>query len=306
MNQLIYNPAKIVNPVIIYDMNNEYGDPVESGGYGIKAMHIEHIPAFMAHPKKEIRRIVPFHFTGKGLKKYSSGEMLENLERVVNMYQGGCLVVEDPSKMIGKAVTDDITGAICTNRHNSCDMILHYQSVGRILPVLHENINIYRFHNQKDDVMRSENKLEEYTDIFKIAQIMVQDEIARMKKTLSQQEIIENRHKRYFVFVDKDSGQIKGDYNNKQFSAALDYFIKFGYADLKPWTRQLDDNGRKVYTYPQAVAACKEQLYEKYYWMGEPDRKLREALFMAAIGEKGVGKTRETMRFLLQEYCVAA
>jgi hypothetical protein len=271
--------------VLIFDVNNEYGE------YGIKTIGMEHIPVFMQHPKCEIRRIAPFMYTPKGQVKMTTNDMLDTLEKIVNMYQGGALVVEDPSKFFSKSVSEDLIGSICTNRHNSCDMILHYQSVGRILPVLHENINIYRFHHQGDDVNRSANKLQDQTQIFKITQLLVDEQYYRQN------------NKRFFAYIDKDSGKVMGDFSKQQFDKALDDYIKFNTNELKPWTAERDNAGKKVYTYPMAVAKLKDHMSERYWGNDTAPDDTREAKMMVAIGFKGVGKTYETMRMLKEEYC---
>ena len=278
--------------VLIFDVNNEYGE------FGIKTIPHELVPVFMQHPKIEMRRVIPFKPNGKGgLIKQSTAEMLTSLETIVNTYMGGALVVEDPSKFFSKSVSEDLIGAICTNRHASVDMILHYQSVGRILPVLHENINIYRFHRQGDDVLRSKNKLEDLTEMFKIAQIMVDAQFygRGVPKNI-----------RYFVYLDKDAGKIKGMYTREQVNAALEEYLRRYATELKYWENERNDNGSKRYTYLEAKQAYKNHLIDLYFNDNSPPADDREPKMMVAIGFKGVGKTWETVRMLREEYCPTA
>jgi hypothetical protein len=252
---------------------------------------MENIPVFMQHPRAEIRRIAPFNYTQKGAVKMSTNDMLDTLEKIVNTYMGGGLVVEDPSKFFSKSVSEDLIGSICTNRHNSCDMILHYQSVGRILPILHENINVYRFHHQGDDVNRSKAKLADLTQIFKITQLLVDEQYFRQN------------NKRFFAYIDKDSGKIQGTFTLNQLNKAFDDYIKFNNNELKPWRVERDNLGRPKYTYQQAVDQFKNHLTNLYWDNGNQSQEEREAIMMVAIGFKGVGKTFETMRMLKEEYC---
>lgn len=274
--------------VLIDDINNEYGE------YKVRSMRFEHIEAFMQDPKYEIRRLVPFRETNKGLVKMSTGEILERLEKVVSIYMGGCLIIEDPTKTFSKSVTEDLIGAICTNRHNSCDMIMHYQSVGRILPVLHENINLYRFHHQSDDVLKSKNKLQETTQIFKICQILV-DKVYFDKSN--------PKNKYYSAYIDKDQGKIIGSFTKQQFEQAVDSYIKFNHNELRPWLQEKNEFGKPVYTYPQAVAQLRAYIMERYYADNYYSSDEREAIMMAAIGFKGTGKTRATMNMITEDYC---
>lgn len=281
--------APTARRTLIFDINNEYGE------YDIKTIAFEHIPVFMRHPVAEIRRIAPFKQTPKGAAKMSTTDMLLMLENIVDMYQGGCLVIEDPSKFFSKSVSEDLIGAICTNRHNSCDMILHYQSVGRILPVLHENINLYRFHHQGDDVMRSKSKLEDQTEVFKLAQIMVDNNFFGRngcKKT-----------KYSFVYIDKDLGKIQGNFTMAHVDAAMEEYIRKRPSELKPWENERTDTGKKKYNYIQAKQAFKKHLFDLYFADTNSSDEEREAKMMAAIGFKGGGKTYETMRMLVEEIC---
>ena len=279
--------------VLIFDVNNEYGE------HNVKTIALEHLPVFMVHPKKEIRRILPFNFIpGKAPEKMSTAQMLETLEKIVKIYQGGALVIEDPNKYIGDAMSNDLTGSICTNRHNSCDMIMHYQSISRPLPKIHQNCNLYRFHYQSDDVNRSKSKLEELTQVFKIAQIMVY-------KTFFMSANPKHPCKFYHVYINRDSGKIVGNYTQKQFDDACEEYISTNHSELKPWLVKRDNYGRQVYTYPTAVQAFKALLTQKYYGNAEISQyhqQYREAKLMIATGFKGTGKTWETMRFLRQEY----
>ncbi len=274
--------------VLIFDINNEYGE------YGIKTIDFVNIPLFMRKPEAEIRRIAPFKPGPKGQEKMNTSDMLVMLENIVNIYQGGCLVVEDPSKFFSKSVSEDLIGAICTNRHNSCDMILHYQSVGRILPVLHENINMYRFHHQADDVYRSESKLADQTELFKLGQIMVDTQFYGRGVPKNQ---------RFFVYLDKDNNKIRGNYTGKMVDEAFDQYIRTQPKELKYYVNELDDFGKKKYTYLEAKTAYKKHLYDMYINNADEQGDDREAKMMVAIGFKGVGKTYETMRMLREDYC---
>lgn len=281
--------SDVAKRVLIFDMNNEYGE------YGVKTIGVNHLPAFIVHPHAEIRRIAPFKAGPKGPEKMGTGEMLEMLEYVVGMYQGGCLVIEDPTKFFSKTVTNDLIGSICTTRHNSADLILHYQSVGRILPVLHENIKLYRFHHQGDDVYKSEGKLQSHTEMFKLGQIMVDQQYFGYDGI--------KKNKRFFTYLDKEAGKIRGNYTAAMVDDTFKKYLRLQPKEFKYVLNELDDFGNKRYTYPEAVAAYKKHLLDLYIIDNDPPPTKREAKIMVAIGEQGVGKTYETMRMLREDYC---
>ncbi len=281
--------------VLIFDMNNEYGE------YGIKSMPVEYIPVLNEKPIKEIRRIIPFRFDKEKNKvvRLKTSEMITLLERVIELFKNGKLIIEDPSKFLGKNMTDDLVGMICTNRHSSVDIVMHYQSINRPLPVIHENTNIYRFHHQGDDVYRAEGKLQDTTEAFKICQILVDN-----RYKLSR----DPKHpcKRFFVFYYKDNNCILGDFGPIEFNNALYDYIDIQKGQLKEFVNKRDRNtGALVYPeYKDAVEAFRKQLFDAYYGndIEIPDSD-REALFMIASGMKGVGKTAESMRETIEEYC---
>jgi hypothetical protein len=67
-------------------------------------------------------------------------------------------LIEDVNKYISDFMPNDLTGAICTNRHIGVDIILHYQTIGRIKSKVLQNVNIIRLHNFKDTVKKHKNK----------------------------------------------------------------------------------------------------------------------------------------------------
>ena len=67
--------------------------------------------------------------------------MLEKLFKILNDYRGGLLLIEDINRYISDYLPNDLVGAICTNRHTDTDIILHFQSVGRVSPKIWQNLN---------------------------------------------------------------------------------------------------------------------------------------------------------------------
>ena len=282
--------------VIVFDMNNEYGE------YNILTINVKDIELLNIHPIKQIRRIIPFRKdpkTGKTVKLKMS-EMLALLEEVVDKFKNGMLIIEDPSRFMGKNMTQDIIGSICTNRHSSVDIVMHYQSISRPLPVIHENCNIYRFHHQADDVYRSKNKLEETTEAFKICQILVDNVYFSNNNP-------KHPCKRKFVFYYKDLNLVVGNFDEAEFRRALDSYMELNARQMKRWENKRDkETGQKVYKdYAQAYKAWQAELFKTYYGNEIVGREIteREAVFIVASGLKGVGKTRETMRHTFDDYC---
>lgn len=233
---------------LIFDVNSEYGE------FGIKTLFLEDIRKFNTHPICEIRRIIPWttdHGT-KRPRKMNHNEMIVTLQIILDTFAGGCLLVEDINKYAVRAMPDDVLGALCTNRHIDCDIILHYQSIARPLPMVWENSNMLRMHHQEDDVIRSKEKLKEKTEIFKIGQIIVDTEFF-------------SGNERFSLWVNKDKGKIIGDFTPQKFEAAIMDYITSNKNILSPYLNRIDDQGNKVYTPAQAIVEMKKRKFQQYW-----------------------------------------
>lgn len=273
---------------LILDFNDEYGE------YDIKAIALEHVPKFMEHPVAEIRRIRPFLPNGSKWKPMSPSDMISTLEKVVGFYKGGCLLVEDINKyVVDNVMPPDFTGKLVSKRHSDLDIILHYQSVARPLPIIWQNTNIVRYHAQMDPVLKSKAKLTELTEVFQIAEILVNE------------QYFNNNNKRFFVYVSRDEGTIIGKFTIEMFNAALDKYLKFNPSALRSHILHYVMQGiKKQDAYVRALADCKKELIQKYWGNNKLSNSQREARTLIATGRQGVGKTYETIRYLREEYCV--
>lgn len=274
---------------LILDFNDEMGE------FNVKSIALEHLPAFMAHPRPDVRRIRPYYLSGGKWKPMGAEEKMNTLSKVLQPkigFRGGCLLIDDINKYVEDyEMPKDLTGQLAGNAHSDLDIILHYQSVGRILPKVIQNTNMFRYHYQLDPVSKSATKLSDATEVFQIAEIMVNDQY-QVKK-----------NKRFFVFIDREEGKIMGNFNYSMFDAALVEYISMNDGVLRPYLRQKNDLGKPIYTYQQAVQHVKSKLFQKYWGNNEQQSDIRESMVMVATGKKRVGKSHETVRFLFEDYC---
>ncbi len=173
---------------------------------------------------------------------------------ILSKFKGGALLIEDINKYATTGMPDDILGPLCANAHTDCDIIMHYQSSSRPLPMVWENTGVVRFHYQSDDVWQSQDKLGESTALFKIAQILVNN-----------QYFAEPQNLRYFVWVEKDEGKIIGDFTRQQFEEAILQYITSKKSILQPTLNRIDRLGKPLYTPPQAIEVLQKQLAQQYY-----------------------------------------
>ena len=245
---------------LIFDINNEYG------GYELfcsdKKVRMVRVPILDSSKIKqfnmqrvvEVRRIVP------SKEKKPDGTLIadddqateELLLKVVKDFRGGLLFIDDLNTVFGDSLPKKFAGLLSNNAHRNADILLQVQSIGRILPKMWQNTNYVRFHHQLDSVDDSQDKLTTHYEIFKIAQLLVDERYY-------------NGEKRFFVWVDRDDFKIKGAYTAQQLEAAIDEYISVKSSVLKPFLDKKDGNGSKVYTYPQAVQMKRKQLFDKFY-----------------------------------------
>jgi hypothetical protein len=172
--------------VLILDVNDEFTQ--------IKAIAIEDVPKFSVNNFVEARRIRPFKKDGK---KMSLDEITHTLSIILETFRGGLLLVEDINRYISDSMPNDLIGAICTNRHANMDIILHYQSIGRITPKVWQNLNWIRFHQNTESVQKHGKKFPDKEGIMSMAEFIVNEKVKQGDK-------------RYFLFVDVDTMKIKG------------------------------------------------------------------------------------------------
>ena len=226
---------------LILDVNDEFED--------VKAIRLKDVELFTYHPKVECRRVRPYNDDGS---KMTLNEIANALWHILSVYKGGLLLVEDINKYVGDYLSNDLVGAICTNRHTSLDIIMHYQSIGRITTKIWQNINWLRFHKNTDSVDRHKKKFEDKWEAFKICEILVN------KQYFSGNE-------RFYVTFDCDHEKIYGNYSQKMMDEAIDEYIALHYRQkVKPLLNQTGATGKKVYNAQTATAYVKKELQQMY------------------------------------------
>jgi len=244
---------------LIFDVNNEYGSYELHCSDGKKRMvrvaqlMAKDIKQFNMQRIVEVRRIIP------SKEKTETNEIIADndgatedlLLQVVKDFRGGLLFIDDLNTVFGDSLPKKFAGMLSNNAHRNADILLQVQSIGRILPKTWQNTNYVRFHHQLDSIDDSKDKLTTHYEIFKIAQMLVDDQYY-------------NVNKRYFVWVDRDDFKIKGNFNKQQLQKAIEEYISTNSSVLKPMLEKRDNQGKKVNSYPVALQMKSNQLFEKY------------------------------------------
>jgi hypothetical protein len=257
------NPSQGIFPrqVLIFDVNDEYDE------FQVRAIHVKETALFSVQKKFDIRRIRPFMDQEtynkiypqniNGIKipagqwiRMNTEHQLAMLGYLLENFKYGLLLIEDINKYVGDSMPQDLTGTICTNRHANCDIIMHYQSAGRPLPKIWQNADEVRFHHQTDEV--DKGKLKDSYELFKIAQLCVDIEF-------------EKGNVRFYVWINKITGKIIGNFTKEMFLYAIKEYIATHPAKLAPLLIRRDEVGKKVYTYPQAENIMSIKLFNKFW-----------------------------------------
>lgn len=235
-------------PVLIFDVNNEYSDKTKFPD--IRAIALKDVPLYSRLKRPQIRRIAPFFDDGT---KMTLDDMAVVLQWLVRNFYDGLLLVEDINKYVSDSMPGDLIGAICTNRHAGLDIILHFQSLGRLTPKIWQNITHLRMHRNTDSAERHRNKFEDKFEYLMIAEYIV-------KKQYSIGNI------RYFLFVDFDNEKIYCGLGDKEVQDAINEYVSIYYHKvITPYMNKRDERGSKIYTPEQAFVEAKKQMHIDYF-----------------------------------------
>ena len=227
--------------VLILDVNDEYET--------IKALRISDVMKFSIHPIIEARRIRPFMDDGRQM---TINDLQETLHKILNQFRGGLLLIEDPSRFLGDALSIDVMGAIATSRHKDMDIIMHFQSIGRITPKIWQNLTHIRYHKNTDGVEKNRKKFEDKYEILKLVENYVDKEY-------------DAGNKHVFVYVNMEDEKIVNIDMNKFSKVVEEYIVENQKKLIAPLVAQgkLLRNS-KLMTAEQALKQQKERIINYY------------------------------------------
>ena len=239
------NPEKGVKPrkVLILDVNDEFVD--------YKAISMKDLVRFSVMPHAEIRRVRPFNEeTGIRL---TLKEIANCLWDILHYFRGGMLLIEDINKYVGDYLPTDIVGAICSNRHTDLDIIMHFQSIGRITTKVWQNANWLRFHKNSDSIERHRNKFPDKYEMFSIAENIVNTQYF-------------NDNPRYFIYVDLDEEKIRGKLSNNIIDSAVDDYLSKNFNSVvKPAINKKNLSSGEKIDRQQAIQQVRDRIKRQYF-----------------------------------------
>lgn len=250
--------AKHKRSSLLFDTNGEYASYVIDGtNHKIALIKPSEIINFGNQKNTEVKRIAPFYDNGRPMTPEDAEKLLI---RCLDEYRGGTLIIEDLNRIYADSLPTSVSGALVNVRHKNCDVIYHMQSVGRLLPKLRQNTRLIRFHYQLDSIADSADKLSGEVEIFYIAEKLV-------SKQYDEGNI------RFFVYIYREIKKIKGQFSPKMFSEAVMEYISENPKSISALERKRGPNGKKLYTYEEAIKIRTYELFKKYYGNDMPGQK---------------------------------
>ena len=162
---VVGNPAKGIKGrrVLILDVNDEFET--------VPSIDLKNVGLFSFHQKIEMRRVRPYKADGK---KMSLDEISQALTFILENFKYGLLLIEDITKFVSDSIGKDLLGGIVTQRHYDCDIILHFQTIGKVgNPKILGNLNVMRMHKTGDTVDRHKEKYEDKYQQVRIAETII-------------------------------------------------------------------------------------------------------------------------------------
>lgn len=223
-NYLKNTALKQGRKVLIFDVNNEFGnireDHKNKNFPNIGLIKLSQVPAFAKINQPVAKRVSVFKDNGG---RMTLSEMATALGYILEHYRNGLLLIEDISKYITDSIPGDLIGSICTQRHVSVDLIIHVQTVGKLFnPKLWGNCNEVRLHRADDTIERHKTKVSG-----NIEHLLIMEKLIELKNKAGD--------KRFFCYLDKDTGKITGRFTKPEFLKAVESYLSSNYGRiLKP------------------------------------------------------------------------
>lgn len=235
---------------ILFDKSNEYGE-YEIGGKIHRIQPVAHnaIIAFGQQAKTEVRRIVPYLPNGLPMSKEETEKLLL---KVLIEFRGGTILIEDVSDILGDNLKDEVIGKLCTVRHRNCDLVIHFQSIGRFSKILRQNAKIIRYHYQLDSIQDNKETLKSEYELFSIVEKLVNKEF-------------HSGNKYFHVFVYRMVKRVKGKFSERMFADACRDYVYEHPTSTSLYEKRRNTMGKKMYTYDEAVKLKVKDLFDKYY-----------------------------------------
>lgn len=216
--------------VLIFDTNGEYTQEQfeENGISNInpKRIALEDIGKWSRIPdNNECRRI--------DAKALSIKEKKEAIGFIIKNFRLGLVVMEDMNTYITNVThMEAVVSGLINLRHKACDVLVSYQRLRAVEPLVYSNSRWIRLHYQSDDVYKVFDKIP-HPDMYKIAQLIID------KKYFG-------GDKRFFVYIYNVDRKIHGDFTKADFQQACKEYLNQNKKEIKQYQLTYDLTSEKA------------------------------------------------------------
>ena len=202
-----------------------------------------HIRSFK---KVRARRIRPLTKAGKMM---SLTQKRETVEKMVNTFTNGLLILEDIDRFMAGAKGQAVVGLLCANRHSDLDILIGHQSIAKITTTEWQNATWLRIHKQVDDIYRYRERIPNYR-LVRIATFIVEEQYnlanhAFEKGLLDEHQFIVR--KSFFVYLNLRTLKIKGCSKAAYIRACKKFIDQEEGRQIKMLTLETKADGSKKY-----------------------------------------------------------
>lgn len=242
---IVSTPTWKGRKVLIYDVNGEYTDRHLRDNLKVnwtaKTLALKDLQAWTKDGRIEVRRILPLNEQNQLTQDIRV--MAEILETILKIFRNGMLLLEDINAYLINANTQHVVSAITRNRQKNLDIIIHYQSLRKIPPVVLSNMNIFRFHKINENVSTIEDKLNN-PELFYIAQAIVNYKF--------------KLNKWFYLYVNNEEDRIFGEFSKNDYRIGCYLYLLENKPDILRLAKNRFGNS------DEAMKYCILEL-EKYY-----------------------------------------
>ena len=181
------------------------------------------------------------------IKSLSIPEKKNLVINALKDFKNGMLVLEDINTYIMSAThMEEIVGGLVNLRHRGVDILISYQSLRAVDPLMYRNSRWVRMHYQVDSIDDIIGKIPN-PSLYKIAQLIVND------KYLNQGE------KRFYLYIQNADQNLRGAFSKADFKKAVRKYIFLNKKMIKDFMlmEQVKED--------QAIEMLMRQYYNQYY-----------------------------------------
>lgn len=232
---------------LIFDTQDEYVGPEYMD---IRTLSYTQVSLFSQHPEISIRRIPPFHFSGN---EFTPDEKAVIVQHILNHFRSGLLLLEDINDYLYDYMPMDIVGKVLSQRHKAMDIVMHFHSLGAVQKKIWRHINVIRLHKCEDSVEDNKDKFPEKYELFKIAELIVNDQYNQGNEFFSLEIMVTER-------------KIVGGFADADRDKAIEDYLSLRYVKLiKPYLTRVSLHQDKEYTKETAFQAELQRLRTTYF-----------------------------------------